>query len=158
MEMALSEALIVIGIGLIGFIGSLKLGDQLSTLNMSMHLGPARWTGALSLILLVCGIIAVIRHFLRSKSVDASTVTVPRIVSARGTILIALLAVWIEGVQILGFVVGYSVFLPLLFYIAGLRSWLKSVAAGIIMAVVFYMIFVWGANLSVPKGVIGIII
>jgi hypothetical protein len=156
MEIALYEALIVIGIGLIGLIGSFQLENQLSTISIGVTMGPAKWTGALSSIMLACGIIAAIGHFLRRKSVDASVVAAPRIASARGMILIALLAVWVAGVPFLGFSVGCLVFFPLLFYVSGFRPWFKSIAAGVIMAVAFYVIFMLGAKLPVPKGVFGI--
>lgn len=157
MEIALYEALIIIGIGVIGLIGSFQLENQLGTLSMGVIMGPAKWTGALSSIMLVCGIIAAIGHFPRRKSVDSSVVSAPRIVSARGLTLIALLAVWVAGVSFLGFSVGCLVFFPLLFYICGMGHWFKCIAAGVIMAVAFYVIFVLGIKLPVPKGMFGIL-
>ena len=74
----------------------------------------------------------------------------------RGIILIIVLAGWVAAVPILGFNIGCLVFFPLLFYVSGYRPWLKSIAAGVIMALVFYAIFVLGAKLPVPTGMFGI--
>jgi hypothetical protein len=156
MEIALYEALVVIGIGLIGLIGSFQLENQLSTMSMNMVMGPATWTEAVSLIMIVCGIIAAIGHFQKRKSVDASVVEAPRMASARGMILIAVLALWVAAVPSLGFSVGCFIFFPLLFYVSGFRPWFMSIASGVIMAVAFYVIFILGARLPVPKGVFGI--
>jgi len=120
-------------------------------------MGPAKWTAVISLVLIVCGIIVVIGHFLRRKSMDASAGAAHRIASARGVILTALLLAWVTAVPVLGFNIGCLCFFPLLFYVSGLRPWFKSIAAGFIMTVLFYVIFVLGAKLPVPKGGIGLL-
>lgn len=156
MAVSVYEALIVIGIGLIGLIGSIQLENQLNTIGVVIRLGPAKWTGIISLSLIVCGIIWMGRHLLKRKPTDGTASASPRIVSTRVLILIGLLLTWLAAVPILGFNIWSLVFFPALFHAFGLRPWFKSIAAGIIMAVLFYLIFVLGANLPVPRGVIGL--
>jgi hypothetical protein len=156
MRISLCEGLVVIAIGLIGLIGSVQLEQQLKTINIDIMMGPAKWTGAISLVLIACGVSSVIGRFLKRKSVDGEATVTPPIASARGMILTGLLLAWVAAVPILGFNIGNLCFFPLLFYISRLRPWRKSVAAGLIMAIFFYLIFVLGAKLPVPKGMIWI--
>jgi hypothetical protein len=154
MKISLSEALVIMGIGLLGLIGSIQLENELSTMSMGVAMGPAKYTGVISLVLLVCGIIPVVGH-LRRGNPDGESV-IPRIITSRGIALIAILLGWVAAVPFLGFTIGNLCFFPLLFYVAGLRPWLKSIVVGGITAVIFYVVFVLGAKLPVPKGGFGI--
>jgi putative tricarboxylic transport membrane protein len=150
MEISLYEALVVMGIGLTGLIGSIHLENQLSTISIGVAMGPAKYTGVISLILLVCGIISVIGHLRRRRAAGASAT--PRIATARGMTLMAILLAWVAAVSILGFNIASLCFFPMLFYVSGFRPWFKSIVVGVITAVLFYVVFVLGARLPVPKG------
>jgi hypothetical protein len=156
MRISLCEGVVVTGIGLIGLIGSIQLEQQLKTTEMGLMVGPAKWMAAISLVLMTCGVSSVISLFLKRKSADGElTVTAP-IATGRGMVLIGLLFAWVAAVSTLGFNIGNLCFFPLLFYICGLRPWRKGVVAGLIMAIVFYLVFVLGAKLPVPKGCFGL--
>ena len=154
MKISFYEGLFVTGIGMIGLIGSIRLEGRLKTMSMVGPMGPAKYTGLISLILVVCGMISMIGHFRRRRS--AGTGAVPRIVTARGMTLIGILLAWVAAISILGFNIGSLCFFPMLFYVAGLRPWFKSLVVGVITAVFFYAVFVLGAKLPVPKGGFGI--
>ena len=123
-------------------------------MSMVGPMGPAKYTGLISLILVVCGIISVIGHLWRRGSARKGEAS--RIFSARGITLIAILLTWVAAVSIFGFAIGVLCFFPVLFYVTGFRPWVKSLVVGVITAVLFYVAFVLGAKLPVPKGVFGI--
>ena len=158
MEISIYEALVVIGIGVIALVGSIQMQNQLGGIGITETMGPAKWTGLLSLILIVCGIIPAIGQLLKRKSSDTSsgTFSTSRIVSAQGMMLMPLLGIWVAAASTLGYNIGNMCILPMIFYVAGFRPWLKSIAAGFIITIVFYVVFVLGAKLSVPKGVLGL--
>lgn len=156
MQLAFYEALVAIGIGLVGLIGSFHLANQLSTMGVEPIMGPAKWSGGISLLIFACGMIQLIGHFIKRKSTDANMASVPRFFSVRGMILIVILALWVAAVAVLGFNLGCFVFFPLLFYIAGFRPWFKSLLVGCVMGLFFYTLFVIGIKLTVPKGIIGL--
>ena len=153
MKISLSEALVIMGIGLLGLIGSIQLENELSTMNIGVEMGPAKYTLVISLILLVSGMIPVIGYLRRKTDREGAF---PRIITARGMTLIAILLAWVAAVPFLGFNIGNLCFFPPLFQVAGLRPWMKSLVVGVITAVIFYVVFVLGAKLPVPKGGLGI--
>lgn len=154
MKISLYEGIFITGVGLIGLIGSVHLENQLNTMGMVGTMGPAKYTLVVSMILVVCGIIAIIGHLRRSRS--ATTGETLRIISTEGIILIAVLLAWIAAVSIFGYVIGIIFFFPVLFYVTGLRPWFKSLIVGLITAMLFYAAFVLGVKLPVPKGIWGI--
>jgi hypothetical protein len=159
MGISIYEALVVIGLGVIGLIGSIQMQNQLGAMGITEAVGPAKWTGVISLILIVCGIIPAIGLLLKRKSTDISpgTHSTSSNVTVQGMMLMSLLGVWVAAASTLGYNIGNMCILPMIFYVAGFRPWFKSIAAGFIMTVVFYVTFVLGAKLSVPKGVFGLL-
>lgn len=154
MAIGLYEGLVIIGIGLLGLFGSIQLDQQLSTMSIGVVMGPAKYIGVISLILIICGMIPVSGHLLKRRS--GYPPAAPRLASARGGILVVVLLAWVAAVPKLGFTIGGLGFFPLLFYVSGLRPWFKSLVVGVITAALFYVVFVVGAKMPVPKGTMGL--
>lgn len=159
MSISTYEALLVILFGVIGLISSIRLEQEMtaSALSIGMVMNPAKWTGLLSLILLACGTIALVRHFRKRTVTNADTGDTPgfKIISVRGIKLIGLLVGWIAAMHVMGFNVANVLFFPLLFTICGVRSWPKSIVIGISATVAFYLIFTVGLKVPMPKGWFG---
>ncbi len=157
--MSIYEAFVVMGIGGTALVASLQMENQIREMGIVGPMGPAKWTVIIGLILFVCGISQVIAYVFGRRSAETSlpTATASRNVSGRAVILVVLLGAWVAAAPTLGYNVTNLCVLPMIFYVAGFRPWFKSIAAGFIMTVLFYVIFVLGAKMSVPKGGIGLL-
>ena len=149
----ISEALIVLVLGLAGLLASIRLDEQLRPLNISMAIGPARYTAVVSAIILVCGALLLVRELRRTR---ADSRVRSRLASARGAILIGVLLAYVAVVPLLGFTLGNLCVFPLLFHVCGMRPWPRSLVSGIVMAAAFHVVFVWLARIPIPKGYLGL--
>jgi len=153
MKINLPESLVVIGVGVLGLIGSIKLESELSTIGASVILGPSKYTGVISLVLITCGLIALIGSLRKARIAQGSSGFSS---SSRAILLMGVLLGYAAVVPYVGYVVGSLGFFPAFFHISGTRPWHKSLLLGFVMAALFYLAFVYLAAIPVPKGGLGL--
>jgi putative tricarboxylic transport membrane protein len=117
-------------------------------------IGPDRYLGAISVGLLICGALNLVsslkrpgRPEIRRGEEGGSQVTLVIVVSF-------VLVIYTLLIQILGYLFATSIFFPVIYYLFGLRPWLKSVVIGLSTAVIFYAIFEYFAEIPLPKGLL----
>ncbi len=153
MPIGLLEALILIGVGGVALLGSIQLDRQLGPLNLGGVLGPARYTIALSALILCCAALLILQRLRGPRPAPAEAAS--PVLSARATTLTAVLLAYVAAAPLVGFVIGSLVFFPLLYQVCGVRPWSRSAVYGAVMAVAFYAVFIWLARIPVPRGGLG---
>jgi tripartite tricarboxylate transporter TctB family protein len=154
MTSRISEALIVVALGMAGLLASIRLDEQLRPLHTSVAIGPARYTAVVSVIILVSGVLLCVQELRRRRPADPEVAS--RLVSPRGVLLIVVLLAYVAAVPIVGFTLGNVCFFPLLFHVCGLRPWTRSLVSGLGMSAAFHVVFVWLARIPIPKGWLGL--
>jgi putative tricarboxylic transport membrane protein len=117
-------------------------------------IGPDRYLAVISLGLLVCGVLNLVgslkslrRPEIRRGEEGGSQVTLVIVVSF-------VLVIYTLLIQILGYLLATSIFFPVIYYLFGVRPWLKSVVIGLSTAIFFYAIFEYFAEIPLPKGLL----
>ena len=150
----LIEALVIMGIGALGLAGSISMQQELNSTNLSVALGPAKYSGVISLVMTGLGAFLLFRLIRERKGHRGAAG--PPVVSKNGLILILVLLLYMTAIPLVGFNGGSFCFFPVLFYVSGMRPWRKSLIFGLVMAALFYLVFIYGAKIPVPKGGLGI--
>lgn len=153
MRIRFSELLIVIGLGVICLVGAVRLEYEMKHMGIILVAGPAKYIGLISLFLIACGV-GLIIEYTRRRKFSGSSVDSP-IASSRVIILTSVMFGYVVVVPIVGYLIGTICFFPLLFQASGMRPWHKSILAGALMAVLFFVAFVLLAKLPMPKGRFG---
>lgn len=140
------ESLVVIGIGLMGLVASIKSWFDMRAYGSRMVGGGEIYVATISLVLIACGTLYVIS---RRRSLDEET-AIKLLGSGRGAMLCLLLFAYATVIPMTGYIVGSLCFFPLAFYMAGLRGWPKSILTGVITAILFYLLFFLLIKLPLP--------
>lgn len=149
-----SETLITAGAGVVGLIGYFRLKERMAAASVKIIAGPDSYLAAISLVLLLCGAVAAVGSFRQGPDRTPSEGHLLR--SARVIVVLGTLFGYLGAVQILGYLAGSLIFLPLLFCVFGMRPLYKSVLTGMAMAGGFYLLFEKLAQIFLPKGWIGL--
>jgi hypothetical protein len=149
------ESFLIIGLACLGLTDAWRLSHAVRA-GGAFHdvIGPDRYLGAISVGLLLCGALNLVsslkrpgRPEIRRGEEGGSQVTLVIVVSF-------VLVIYTLLIQILGYLFATSIFFPVIYYLFGLRPWLKSVVIGLSTAVIFYAIFEYFAEIPLPKGLL----
>lgn len=157
MYKGLLESIAVIFLALLGITDAWRLSKLVRT-GSPFHdvIGPDRYLGFICAGLLICGIWSLVAGLKSGKSSQRR----PRVaeeshVHVNLVILVAfLLVVYTFAIQFLGYLPATSVFFPILYFIFGVRPWLKSILVGLVTTALFYAIFAYFAEMPLPKGLL----
>ena len=64
------------------------------------------------------------------------------------------LAIYTLLIPLLGYLLATSLFFPVVYYLFGVRPWLKSAVIGLSTSALFYAIFEYFAEIPLPKGLL----
>ena len=153
MYRGLIESLMVIVLSVIGLIDAWRLSGVVRG-GGPFHdvIGPDRYLGAISIGLFICGGWR-LRGNLKSLGQDVGK----KGEKGEGNVtlvvlVITVLAVYSVLLPLLGYLLATLLFFPVIYFIFGVRSWLKSIVVGLLTAALFYAIFAHFAELPLPKG------
>jgi putative tricarboxylic transport membrane protein len=149
------ESFLIMSLACLGLTDAWRLSNAVRA-GGTFHdvIGPDRYLGVISAGLLVCGILNLVgslkslrRPEIRRGEVGGSQVTLVIVV-------IFVLVVYTLLIPVLGYLLATSIFFPVIYYLFGVRSWLKSVVIGLSTATFFYAIFEYFAEIPLPKGLL----
>jgi putative tricarboxylic transport membrane protein len=148
----LVESILVIVLAGLGIADAWRLSGALRG-GAKFHdvIGPDRYLAAISVGLLICGIWQLAGGL---KGQGSTTGKKKEGDSHTGMIVLVIFVLILYSVllPVLGYLIGTLLFFPIVFFIFGVRSWVKSLIVGLLTAVIFYAIFEHFAELSLPKG------
>jgi cytochrome b561 len=155
MYKSLAESLVVIFLAALGIADALRLSSIVRA-GGTFHdvIGPDRYLGTISVGLLFCGVWTLVKNLkgvrqppIKKEEGEGSQVTL--------VVLVALvLVVYTFVIPILGYLLATSFFFPVIYFIFGVRPWLKSIIVGLSTTAVFYAIFAYFAEMPLPKGLL----
>ena len=155
MYKSLAESLLVVIVALLGIADAWRLSYVVRA-GGTFHdvIGPDRYLGAISVGLLFCGI-GVLAKTLKTarppmnKKEEGEGSQVNRVV-----LVVFVLVLYAFVMPILGYLLATCFFFPVIYFIFGVRPWLKSIIIGLSTTVVFYAIFEYFAEMPLPKGLL----
>ena len=155
MYKGLMESIVVIFLGALGIVDALRLSSIIRP-GGTFHdvIGPDRYLGAISVGLLFCGIWAL------AKSLKIAKPPMIKKEEAEGSqvnqlvLVVFVLVLYAFAMPILGYLLATCFFFPVIYFIFGVRPWLKSIIIGLSTTAVFYAIFAYFAEMPLPKGLL----
>ena len=155
MYKGLAESIVVIFLAALGIADALRLSSVIRP-GGTFHdvIGPDRYLGAISAGLLLCGIWALAKNLKIARS--------PLIKKEEGggsqvnqVVLVAfVLVLYALTMPIVGYLLATAFFFPVIYFIFGVRPWLRSILIGLSTTAVFYAIFEYFAEMPLPKGLL----
>lgn len=153
--------IVLLGVGLLAF-GAVSFWDAYrisSTLRLRGTLdvvGPDRYLFGLTVLLLIMGGLLIIKGVpaWRAQAVTAEPGT--RDKSNRHMALFAILLAYILLMPFLGYAFSSLVFFLALFRTMGMTNWISNTASSVALTAIFFLAFVFGADMPLPAGVLGL--
>jgi len=152
------ESLIVILLAGIGIVDSWRLSSVVREGGMFHDvIGPDRYLTAVSFGLMIMGIRQLVVS-LRKKGRTHAIEEEKEGGQMRLVCVVALvLMLYTLVLPLAGYLLARLLFFPTIFFIFGVRPWLRSVTIGLITAALFYVIFEYFAEVPLPKGLLEIL-
>lgn len=154
MVKGLVEPIVVIFLAALGIADALRLSSVIRP-GGTFHdvVGPDRYLGAISVGLLLCGVWTLVKNLeiarsplLKKEEKEGSQVN-------QVVLVVFVLVLYTFAIPILGYLLATCFFFPIIYFIFGVRPWLKSIIVGLSTAAVFYAIFAYLAEMPLPKGI-----
>jgi cytochrome b561 len=155
MYKGLAESIVVIFLAALGMADALRLSSVIRP-GGTFHdvIGPDRYLGAISVGLLFCGIWALAKNskiasppLIKREKREGSQVN-------QVVLVVFVLVLYAFAMPILGYLLATLLFFPVIYFIFGVRPWLKSIIVGLSTTAVFYAIFEYFAEMPLPKGLL----
>ena len=152
------ESLIVILLAGIGIVDGWRLSNVVREGGMFHDvIGPDRYLIAISFGLMIMGIRQLVVS-LRKKGDTRAKEEEKEGGKMKLVCVVALvLMLYTLVLPLTGYLVASLLFFPTIFFIFGVRPWLRSAAVGLITAGLFYAIFEYFAEVPLPKGLLEIL-
>ena len=155
MYKGLAESIVVIFLAAMGIADAWRLSSVVRA-GGTFHdvIGPDRYLGAISMGLLLCGIWVLAKNLKIARS--------PLIKKEEGegsqvnqvVLVVFVLVLYAFAMPILGYLLATCFFFPVIYFIFGVRPWLKSIIIGLLTTAVFYAIFEYFAEMPLPRGLL----
>jgi hypothetical protein len=155
MYKGLAESMVVIFLATLGIADAWRLSSVVRA-GGTFHdvVGPDRYLGAISVGLLFCGIWALAKNLKGGRQTPIQKgESAQNQVTLVGLVVIVLV-LYAFAMPILGYLLATSFFFPIIYFIFGVRSWLKSILVGLSTTAMFYAIFEYFAEMPLPKGLL----
>ncbi len=149
MRVHLIEGAVLIALAVVGIVdGYRELGHM--TLQHEV-ISPGAYV-----IVVGAGLLLVSSGFLIADWKRAKTdPEITRLVPGRGITVWGIFVGYVLLVPLLGYALGSFVFFVAVFYLLGMRPWLRTVLVSVAFTAVFYLVFVRLANIWMPSGWFG---
>jgi hypothetical protein len=153
MHKNLVEPIVVIFLAALGIADAWKLSNLVRA-GDTFHdvIGPDRYLGVISAGLLICGVWNLVTVLKSRKPPKANGEEKGRSQVKQVVLVVILLFAYTFAIPMLGYLLGTSIFFPVIYFIFGVRPWPKSVIVGLVTAALFYAIFAYFAEMPLPKG------
>ena len=155
MHKSLAESFLVVIVALLGIADAWRL-SRVVRAGGTFHdvIGPDRYLGAISVGLLFCGIWVLAKNLKIPRSPLLKKEEKERSQVNQVVLVVFVLVLYAFAMPILGYLLATCLFFPVIYFIFGVRPWLKSVIIGLSTTVVFYAIFEYFAEMPLPKGLL----
>jgi hypothetical protein len=152
------ESLIVILLAGIGMVDGWRLSNVVREGGMFHDvIGPDRYLTAISFGLMIMGIRQLVvslgkkgRTHAKEEEKEGGQMKLVCVVALA-------LMLYTLVLPLTGYLLASLLFFPIIFFIFGVRPWLKSAAIGLITAALFYAIFEYFAEVPLPKGLLEVL-
>ncbi len=141
--------LFIVGLLSIGEGIRLVLAEKLQLYDV---LGPGFYNIGMGAILIVVGIIYLISQ-LKKRPQATPKPSAGNEYKLKMASMVGALALYIFLLDYIGYFFSSILFFILIKKIVGIRSWLRNLAAGMAMAIIFYVVFVKWLDMIFPQGV-----
>jgi hypothetical protein len=146
----LIEGALIVVVSLVGMAEGLRLIIYKDPYILYDPLGPGLYIIAISIGLLA---IAVVHLFGHSKKLPTmERVPVDRKFRIRMISTVAVCALYIFLITIIGYLLATILFFFLVFRIEGIKSWPFTVVLSLVLSVLYYLVFVQYCSMVFPKG------
>ena len=155
MYKGLVESIVVIFLAALGIVDALRLSSIIRP-GGAFHdvIGPDRYLGAISVGLLLCGVWALAKNMRIARSALAKKEEGEESQVNRVVLVVFVLVLYAFAMAILGYLLATCFFFPVIYFIFGVRPWLKSILIGLLTTAAFYVIFEYFAEMPLPKGLL----
>lgn len=146
------EAIVILAISLTGIMQGVYLIRTPDPYSMYDEVGPSGFLIMISSLLIITMIVHLIQH--RKDLSEEKRESTEKVNTRRLFYSIAITAIFIVLVDIIGFITASMIYFFLLFRFFGVRSWLTNTMLSIIFSISIYLIFVQALNMSLPVGML----
>ena len=152
------ESLIVILLAGIGIVDGWRLSNVVREGGMFHDvIGPDRYLIAISFGLMIMGIRQLVVSLRKKGDTHAKEEEKEGGKMKLVCVVALVLILYTLVLPLTGYLLASLLFFPIIFFIFGVRPWLKSAAIGLITAALFYAIFEYFAEVPLPKGLLEIL-
>lgn len=147
------EAFIFLVFGFVASAEGIRLTLQHDLHAMSDAMGPGRFILFLGLALVV---VAVCHFALHSvpHAAGAAKQPVDQQLRRRMIAMVVALALYVFGIELVGYLIATPLFFLAQFKLAGVHSWKQNVLLSAIIAAVYYVVFVQYCDMMFPSGLL----
>jgi len=155
MYKGLVEPLVVIFLAALGIADTLRLSSVIRP-DGTFHdvVGPDRYLGAISVGLLLCGVWILVKNLKGGRHTPIQKGESGGSQVNQVVLVVFVLVLYAFAMPILGYLLATCLFFPIIYFIFGVRPWLKSIIIGLSTTAVFYAIFEYFAEMPLPKGLL----
>jgi tripartite tricarboxylate transporter TctB family protein len=151
--LAILEAVVIIALAGLGIADAWRLsGIVRGGGPFPDVIGPDRYLGAVAGALLLCGLAYLLRLARRRSHAESPSKVPEGDQNIQVALVSVILAVYACAFPFLGYLVASLLFFPVIYFVFGVRPWLKSAWVGVFTAALFYVIFAHFAEIPLPKG------
>lgn len=155
MYKGLAESIVVIFLAALGIADALRLSSVVRA-GGAFHdvIGPDRYLGAISVGLLFCGVWTLVKNLKGGRHTPIQKGENKESQVTRVVLVVFVLVLYAFAMPILGYLLATCFFFPVIYFIFGVRPWLKSIIIGLSTTAVFYAIFEYFAEMRLPRGLL----
>jgi len=155
MRAGVIESLVVLAVAGIGLRDAWRLSGTLRA-GGAFHsaMGPDTYLAVVSTGLLLCGFWSLIGARRGKGATRAGGEAESRVGFGQVARVILVLIGYVAAFPIFGYLLATLIFFPVAFSIFGVKPWTKSLTIGVLVTMVFYILFAHFAELPLPKGLL----
>jgi hypothetical protein len=147
----LTEGALIVVVGLVGMAEGLRLIIHKDPYVLYDPLGPGLYIIAISIGLLAIGAIHLFGHSKKLSTMER--VPIDRKFRIRMISTVAVCAVYIFLITIIGYLLATILFFFLEFRIEGIKSWPFTVVLSLVVSGLYYLVFVQYCSMVFPRGI-----
>jgi len=146
----LIEGALIVVVSLVGMAEGLRLIIYKDPYILYDPLGPGLYIIAISIGLLAIAVVHLFGHSKKLPSMER--VPVDRKFRIRMISTVAVCALYIFLITIIGYLLATILFFFLVFRIEGIKSWPFNVVLSLVLSVLYYLVFVQYCRMVLPRG------
>jgi hypothetical protein len=148
----LTEGALLVVVSLVGLTEGLRLVIYKDPYILYDPLGPGFYIVAISIGLMVIGIIHLLSRSKELLQLEGMPVDKKMRIRMMSTVVACILYIFL--IRIIGYPLATALFFFLEFRVQGIKSWPFIVLLSLILSVLYYFVFVHYCNMIFPKGVL----